>query len=380
MNKKKLIIFGIFILVFLVFLFKVLQEHGIIPQEVGMIIVQDSTNTTSQSTETGGEITGIGIDGSSSGNLYENTLGDSDEDSGIMPTLVPTINGNVTTTDGISTTEGTSTTESTSTTEGSSTTEGTSSTEGNSTTVATSTTEAYSTTEDTPTLNNSSTSNNAVIPTPTPTSDQTPTETLVEMTSQEEAQMFYYEKISQEIKDRITGKSYAVNCKVPYSDLRYVKVLYWGYDEETHTGELIVNKAIAEDIVEIFKELYDHKYPIEKIALVDEYDADDNASMADDNTSAFNYRVVDGTTHLSKHSYGLAIDINPLYNPYVRTIDGKTIITPENGAKYSDRTLECPYYINKNDICYKAFVSRGFIWGGEWKTQKDYQHFEKDLD
>lgn len=190
-------------------------------------------------------------------------------------------------------------------------------------------------------------------------------------------QRFYYEEISEEIKVRINGKSYGEDCDVPYEELRYVNVVYYGFDGEPHSGELIVNKAIAEDIVEIFKELYQAKYPIERMVLVDEYDADDNASMADNNTSAFNYRKVDGTDRLSNHSYGLAIDINPLYNPYVRKRDGKKIITPEEGAEYADRSLSNPYYIHEGDVCYEAFIERGFTWGGEWKNSKDYQHFEK---
>ena len=198
---------------------------------------------------------------------------------------------------------------------------------------------------------------------------------------QDVAQMFVIENITQEIKDRINGKSYGEDCTVPYEDLRYVKVLHWGFDGQPHEGELIVNKAIAEDIVEIFKELYEHKYPIEKMVLVDEYDADDNASMTDNNTSAFNFRPVpDGSGRLSNHSYGLAIDINPLYNPYVTTIDGKKVVLPENGSEYADRSLDCPYYIRKDDICYKAFTGRGFTWGGDWKNTKDYQHFQKKID
>lgn len=191
---------------------------------------------------------------------------------------------------------------------------------------------------------------------------------------------FYYQEISEEIKSRIKGKSYKDNDEIPLSDLRYVKVLYWGFDNETHEGELIVNKAIAEDIIEIFKELYEIKYPIERMILVDEYDADDNTSMAANNSSAFNYRNIDGTDRISVHSYGLAIDINPLYNPYVRYRDGKEIVTPVNGIEYADRELDCPYYIKACDPLYEAFVKRGFTWGGEWKNSKDYQHFEKKLD
>jgi hypothetical protein len=197
---------------------------------------------------------------------------------------------------------------------------------------------------------------------------------------QNDQQLFYYEEITEDIKTRIDGKSYGETCTIPYEELRYVKVLHWGFDGLTYSGELIVNKSIAEDIVEIFKELYEQEYPIERMVLVDEYDADDNTSMAANNSSAFNYRVIDGTDRISNHSYGLAIDINPRYNPYVRTVDGKTVVTPVNGIEYEDRSLDCPYYIDEEDPCYTAFTERGFTWGGEWKNQKDYQHFQKALE
>ncbi len=191
---------------------------------------------------------------------------------------------------------------------------------------------------------------------------------------------FYYEELSKEIRERITGKSYGENCVVPYEELCYISVLYWGFDDQTHTGEMIVNRAIAEDVVEIFRELYEAKYPIERMVLIDEYDADDNASMAENNSSAFNYRVIEGTDRISLHGYGLAIDINPLYNPYIHNLNGKQVVTPVEGALYEDRTLECPYYIREGDVCYQAFIKRGFTWGGEWKNNKDYQHFQKKIE
>lgn len=200
------------------------------------------------------------------------------------------------------------------------------------------------------------------------------------MTKEQREQLFYYVEIPEEVKLRINGKSYGEDCTIPYEELRYVRVLHWGFDKKTHLGEMIVNKAIAQDVVDIFKELYEIKYPIEKMVLVDEYDADDNKSMADNNTSAFNFRMIDGTDKISQHGYGVAIDINPLYNPYVRKVNKKTVVTPKNGKKYADRSLDCEYYIQKDDPCYKAFISRGFTWGGEWKSSKDYQHFEKQID
>jgi hypothetical protein len=190
---------------------------------------------------------------------------------------------------------------------------------------------------------------------------------------------FYYEELTQATKDRINGKSYGKNCEIPYEELRYVRVLHWGFDGLSHRGELIVNKAIAEDAIEIFAELYEAKYPIERMELVDEYDADDNTSMAANNSSAFNYRVIEGTNRVSLHSYGMAIDINPYYNPYVHEVDGERVVTPVEGAKYEDRSLDCPYYIHSEDVCYQAFIKRGFTWGGDWKNTKDYQHFQKVL-
>jgi flagellar hook-basal body complex protein FliE len=190
-------------------------------------------------------------------------------------------------------------------------------------------------------------------------------------------ELFYSEELTQEIKDRITGKSYGEDCTIPYDELRYIRVLYRGFDGGTYLGELIVNQAIAQDILDIFRELYAIDYPIERMVLVDDYDADDDLSMAANNTSAFNFRFVAGTTRLSKHSLGRAIDINPLYNPYITKLDGKTAILPKLGAEYVDRTKDCPYYIREGDPCYEAFISRGFTWGGAWENSKDYQHFQK---
>lgn len=191
--------------------------------------------------------------------------------------------------------------------------------------------------------------------------------------------LFSIHELDRDIIDRITGKSYKEDCDVPYSDLRYIRVLHTGFDGQTRIGELIVNKAIAQDVVDIFRELYSISYPIEKMLLVDEYDADDIKSMEDNNTSAFNFRFVEGTARRSVHSDGLAIDINPLYNPYIRTRNGKLEILPASASEYADRDKDIIYYIKKDDPCYKAFTSRGFTWGGEWKNSKDYQHFEKKI-
>ena len=191
---------------------------------------------------------------------------------------------------------------------------------------------------------------------------------------------FYYEPLSDEVKERITGISYPESgCTVPYEDLHYVGLLYVDFNGETQTGELICNKAIAQDMVEIFYELYLNDYRIERIRLIDEYGGDDTLSMEDNNTSCFNYRVVDGTDSLSKHALGCAIDINPFYNPYVvfnRPTQGETYISPKGSEIYADRSRSFPYKIDENDLCYRLFTAHGFTWGGNWNSSKDYQHFQ----
>ncbi|MEI8200678.1 MAG: M15 family metallopeptidase [Eubacteriales bacterium] len=188
---------------------------------------------------------------------------------------------------------------------------------------------------------------------------------------------FYYEEISDAVFARMENNSYKADCTVPLSDLRYVRVLYYGFDESVHIGELVVSKKIAQDMIEIFRGLYDAKYQIGKMVLVDDYGADDNLSMAENNTSAFNYRMVVGTSKLSNHALGLAIDVNPLYNPWIYVLDGKDIIDPPSGAQYADRSLGNPHYLDHDDLCYQLFIGHGFTWGGDWSSSKDYQHFSK---
>ncbi|MDE6364238.1 MAG: M15 family metallopeptidase [Lachnospiraceae bacterium] len=191
---------------------------------------------------------------------------------------------------------------------------------------------------------------------------------------------FYSTALTEEIKARITGKSYPDTgepIQVSYDVLAYVHILHYDFQAQVQEGEIICNQAIAQDLVDIFRELYEHQYPIEKVRLIDEYNADDELSMADNNTSCFNYRTVPGKKKLSNHSYGRAIDVNPLYNPYVRTKDGKMLVSPHNAGEYADRSADFPYKIDREDLCYRLFIEHGFEWGGAWNSSKDYQHFEK---
>lgn len=189
---------------------------------------------------------------------------------------------------------------------------------------------------------------------------------------------FYISEIPDDIFAKMQGKSYKEDCTVPREDLRYVHVRHMGFDGEAKDGELVVNKAIADDVLAIFEELYKADYPIEKVRLVDEYDADDEASMSDNNSSAFNFRFISHTTRISRHGLGMAVDINTRYNPYVKTVDGKLSIEPANGADYVDRSKDFPHKIDHEDLCYKLFKEHGFAWGGDWTHSKDYQHFERD--
>ncbi len=187
---------------------------------------------------------------------------------------------------------------------------------------------------------------------------------------------FWISPITDEIFERIRRKSFKDDCTLPRDDLRYLHVLHVGLDGETHEGEMIVNYHIAEDVLEILKALYEAKYPIEKIRLVDEYDADDEMSMRDNNSSSFNFRFISHTTRVSKHGLGLAVDINTLYNPYTKVVDGERIVEPATGEPYLDREADFPCKIDHEDLCFRLFKEHGFEWGGDWEDRKDYQHFE----
>jgi len=191
---------------------------------------------------------------------------------------------------------------------------------------------------------------------------------------------FYAVKLDQALKDRITGLSYpadASGCKLSYDDLRYIKLLYVDFSGVTHDGELIVHAKLAQEVMTIFHELYQAGYPLASVRLVDDFGepGDDNLSMAANNTSAFNYRFVSGTNTLSRHSYGAAVDINPLFNPYI--VGNR--VAPPGGADYVDRTRDFSGKIDHDDLCYKLFRKYGWSWGGDWSGDKDYQHFSKKL-
>lgn len=191
--------------------------------------------------------------------------------------------------------------------------------------------------------------------------------------------------IPDDVWQRMQGVSIPKDCSVKRSELRYLKILHVTTDGSTKTGEMICNKSIANDLIDIFRELYKARYVIERIELIDNYGASDAKSMEANNTSCFCYRMMTGSKNkISKHGLGLAIDINPLYNPYVKPANGgdtpSTKVEPKTGRKYAfnrSKRKDIPMKIDRNDLCYKLFIKHGFRWGGDFRYNRDYQHFEK---
>lgn len=166
------------------------------------------------------------------------------------------------------------------------------------------------------------------------------------------------------------GASWRRGCPVPLEDLRYVTVSYLDFDGVVRTGELVVHADVAEGLTRVFASLFEQRYPIRSMRLVDDFGADDTASMNADNTSAFNCRAITGGTEWSEHAYGRAIDVNPVENPYVL---GRHV-APRAGRAFSARPAE-PGVIHADDAVVAAFAAEGWQWGGDWDAPIDYQHF-----
>lgn len=215
--------------------------------------------------------------------------------------------------------------------------------------------------------------------------------------------------ISKHLMHRIRNISYHDNEQISPADLRYLRIPYIDFNGETRTGEMICNQSIAIPLLEIFHTLYEQRYPIERIQLVDDFQADDDLCCLKNNTSCFNYRTISGTDILSRHAFGMAVDVNPFFNPYVTYIkettdhanieaagtntvvmntDAHTVptdvnmhirISPPGSEAYADRERDFPHKLGPGDLCYELFISHGFSWGGDWTHCKDYQHFELQI-
>ncbi|TNC17980.1 M15 family metallopeptidase [Georgenia sp. 311] len=167
------------------------------------------------------------------------------------------------------------------------------------------------------------------------------------------------------------GSSWRPGCPVAPADLRTVVASHWDAEGRLRTGRVVVAAGLARDVATILEDLYRARFPVQRMVPVAQYGGSDAASMAANNTSAFNCRAVTGGTSFSEHAYGRAIDVNPLVNPYVV---GSTVLPPA-GAPYADRSHHAPGTIHPGDEVVRAFAARGWAWGGDWRSPKDYQHF-----
>lgn len=186
--------------------------------------------------------------------------------------------------------------------------------------------------------------------------------------------------ISEDIKKRmINGKSWKKGCPVGLRDLRYLTMSYIDFNGKTKTGEMIVHADVANSVIEIFEDLYNMGYPIKKMRLVSDYKGSDFDSIEADNTSALNCRPITGNSKKwSNHAYGKAIDINPIENPYVSRTGNISHKASLKYAKRVDRNKSAGdrAVLLKNSQATQIFEHFGWNWGGDWKSIKDYQHFE----
>lgn len=243
-------------------------------------------------------------------------------------------------------------------------------------TVAADSKTTYPDPEETPKLG----STPSVEPAPEPASEPTP---------EPPTTRGFYSCIPDDVQESMRGISMPDGATVGFDDLAYLTIYFKNFNGEDETGHIVVAKELADEVLDIFEELYNIEYPIQSVRLIDEFNDKqttelnslDRASMGSNNTSAFCYRLISGSSTPSQHAYGRAIDLNPLINPYV-TASG--IVSPRNATAYADRSggsltdIERRAMIHKDDEVYSIFVSRGWQWGGEiWNGIYDYQHFQK---
>ena len=172
------------------------------------------------------------------------------------------------------------------------------------------------------------------------------------------------------VTEQTVSKSWREGCPLHWEELSLLTIRYWNFDGRSVVGRMVVNTSVVDEVVAAFGDLYAIGFPIERIALVDDYDGDDKAAMRANVTSSFNCRYVDGTDRWSNHAFGLAVDINPLINPWAR--EGNVL--PLEGTQYADRSNPIPGMINDGDAAIAIFERVGWSWGGVWASA-DYMHF-----
>ncbi len=186
--------------------------------------------------------------------------------------------------------------------------------------------------------------------------------------------VFVIREIPPDLLAKIQHSTWHKGCPVPPDDLRELDVSYWTFQGKPANGTLVVNQATAKDLRVIFRKLFRHGFMIERMQPVEDYGGNDLRSMEANNTSSFNCRDITGRTgKFSNHSWGRAIDINPLTNPYVKG----SIVLPEQGRAYLDRGQGYVGGILADSYIVRLFEKKGWTWGGGWSDRHDYQHFEK---
>ncbi len=182
---------------------------------------------------------------------------------------------------------------------------------------------------------------------------------------------FMTKRLTGQVRERVTGSSWRPGCPVGRGDLRLIRSSHWDFQGDVDRGALIVHRKEKREVVRALRGLFQARFPIRRMKLIDRYDADDHRSMNADNTSAFNCRFVAGTSRWSEHAYGRAIDVNPIENPYV----SGSHVSPPAGRPYADRSRNAKGMIHRGDAAYDAFRDVGWRWGGSWSGPNDFQHF-----
>ena len=181
--------------------------------------------------------------------------------------------------------------------------------------------------------------------------------------------------VTPAIRSRM-GESWSPQCPVALSGLRYVTVTFRGFDGDAHTGELVLAASEAEAVVSVFRALYAADFPIEEMRLVTTADLEAAPTGDGNNTAGLVCRPSTGSTSTwSAHAYGLAIDLNPFQNPYLKGEGADRVVLPELASAYLDRTWTRPGMVLADSVAVREFARIGWSWGGAWSSLKDYQHF-----
>ena len=171
---------------------------------------------------------------------------------------------------------------------------------------------------------------------------------------------------------RVLARStWSAGCPVRSSDLAWVRLSFWGFDQRRHTGELLVHTGVAGDVTRVFRRLYAARFPLEEMRITRRDELDAPPTGDGNNTGAFVCRATRGSSTYSQHAYGLAVDVNPFQNPYLK----EGLVLPELASSYLDRSWRRPGVIRPDGPVVRAFAAIGWGWGGAWQSLKDYQHF-----